>query len=106
MLVTIATVFVVVVNLMLAAGLLAAAVLVWRSRLPLRRFARDIDALELELRATLPPLPEQLTEGGAQLRDLNNRHQLAIARLEMAQKAIAIARKIWGRWRVWRRSGR
>jgi len=105
-LLAIATAFVVAVNATIALALLVAAVGVWRSRRPLRRFARDIDRLDRELRVTLPPLPARLADGCDRLQDLNDRHAIAIARLEMAQQAIAIARQLLRRWNVWRKAQR
>ncbi len=107
-LVTIATVFVVGFNALMGVGLTIAAWWVWRSRRPLRQFARDLDQLERELRATLPEVPAQLAASREQLRNLNDLHQVTIARIALIKQVLRLLRQLSGRLRRWRsgRSGR
>jgi len=99
---TIVTVLVVGFNLLLGAGLMLAASWVWRSRLPLRRFARDLDQLDRELRAILPELPAQLATSREQLRDLNDRQQIAVARMILMRQVLQLLRQLSGRLTRWR----
>jgi Flp pilus assembly protein TadB len=95
-LVTIATVFVVGLNALMGLGLAITAWWVWRSRRPLRQFARDLDQLERELRATLPEVPAQLAASREQLRNLNDWHQVTIARITLIQQILCLMQLLAG----------
>lgn len=95
--VTITTVLVIGFNLLLGLGLMIAAAAVWRSRLPLRRLARDLNQLDRELRATLPDLPAKLALSREQLRDLNDRHQAVIARIRLIRQVLQFLSQLAGR---------
>lgn len=106
--VMIATVLVVGFNALLGLGLAIAAGWIWRSRRPVRQFARDLDRLERELRATLPEVPAQLAASREQLRNLNDLHQVTIARVALVKQVLRLLRQLSGRLTRWRsgRSGR
>ncbi|NJN62003.1 MAG: hypothetical protein HC795_11160 [Coleofasciculaceae cyanobacterium RL_1_1] len=101
-LVTIATVLVVGFNALMGLGLMIAAGWIWRSRRPVRQFARDLDQLERELRATLPEVPAQLAASCEQLRHLNDLHQVTIARVALAKQVLRLLRQLSGRLTRWR----
>ncbi|TAF57769.1 MAG: hypothetical protein EAZ61_00495 [Oscillatoriales cyanobacterium] len=101
-LVTITTVVVVGFNMLLGLGLAIAAGWVWRSRRPVRQFARDLDRLERELRATLPEVPAQLAASCEQLRHLKDLHQVTIARVALMKQVLRLLRQLSGRLTRWR----